>query len=98
MTRPALILRDGGDVHARRLREAEGGVLAIDPAIPYSHMGSVGQSKVVIDGLTRKRWFAQTPTDIQLGPFANRVKAIAALLAYHNLHQATVDETSSPLF
>lgn len=58
----------------------------------------VGVEKIVKDGLAVKRWFAWTLTEATLGPFPNRVKAIAALLTYNNMRQADARETMTPLF
>lgn len=70
----------------------------MDPDALFRFIGDVGVEKIVKDGLNVKRWFAWTLTGATLGPFPNRVKAIAALLTYNHMRQAHVRETMTPLF
>lgn len=97
--RPVLVARDAERVSVQELVESASGTLAVPFDKRYRHIGDVAVQKVRgKDGTTVKRWFAWTTMDVTLGPFPNRVKAIAALLAHHGLREVKLRETSEPLF
>lgn len=97
--RPVLVARDAERVSIQELVQGPGQALAVRFDQPYRYLGDVTVEKVKgNDGTTVKRWFAWTKLDTNLGPFPDRVKAIAALLAHHGMREAKVSETTEPLF
>lgn len=96
--RPALVLREAERVNVKELVPTEHG-LAVDADALFRYIGDVTVEKVAgKDGTTVKRWFGWTLAETSVGPFPNRVKAIAALLAWNGLREAHPRETMTGLF
>lgn len=97
--KPVLVAREAERVSIQELASVGGETLAVNTDAIYRYIGDVTVEKVTgKDGTTVKRWFAWTKLDTSIGPFPNRVKAIAALLDYHGMREAKITETISPLF
>lgn len=95
--RPAMVLREAERVNVKELVMTDRG-LAVDADALFRYIGDVTIEKIQgQDGLTVKRWFAWTLVDSSLGPFPNRVKAIAALLQWNGLREAHARETMSDM-
>jgi hypothetical protein len=96
--RPALVMREAERVNVKELIPTEHG-LAVDADALFRYIGDVTVEKVAgKDGTTVKRWFGWTLADTRVGPFPNRVNAIAALLAWNGLREAKAEETMASLF
>ncbi len=95
--RPAMVMREAERVNVKELVQTERG-LAVDADALFRYIGDVTVEKVAgKDGTTVKRWFAWTLAETNIGPFPNRVKAIAALLEWNGLREAKSHETMSDL-
>jgi len=95
--RPAIISVDKGRVQALDLVEKDG-LLAVPIDRGHRYVGDLFQERVNIDGLTPKRWFAQTLVGANLGPFTSKQEALERLLDYTHIRAADVSETTAPLF
>ena len=95
--RPAFVLREAERVNVKELVQTSRG-LAVDADAMFRYIGDVTVEKITgQDGTTIKRWFAWTLVETSLGPFPNRVKAIAALLEWNGLREAKPHETMADL-
>jgi hypothetical protein len=91
-------MREAERVNVKELVPTPDG-LAVDADALYRYIGDVTVEKIKgADGTTVKRWFAWTLVETSIGPFPNRVKAIAALMAWNGLREAHPRETISALF
>jgi len=95
--RPAMVMREAERINVKELVPTPQG-LAVDADARFRYIGDVTVEKVVQDGTTVKRWFGWTLVDTRVGPFPNRVKAIAALLEWNHLREAHPRETIPELF
>lgn len=96
--RPAMVMREAERVNVKELVRTDQG-LAVDADAMFRYIGDVTVEKIAgKDGTTVKRWFAWTLIETSIGPFPNRVKAIAALLAWNGLREAHPNETMAALF
>lgn len=96
--RPALVMREAERINVKELVPTEAG-LAVDADALFRYIGDVTVEKITgSDGTTVKRWFAWTLVETSIGPFPNRVKAIAALMEWNGLREAHPRETISALF
>jgi hypothetical protein len=92
-----MVMREAERVNVKELVQTERG-LAVDADALFRYIGDVTVEKVPgKDGTTVKRWFAWTLMDTSMGPFPNRVKAIAALLDWNGLREANPKETMSDI-
>lgn len=95
--RPALVMREAERINVKELVATPQG-LAVDADALFRYIGDVTVEKITgNDGTTIKRWFAWTLVETSLGPFPNRVKAIAALMEWNGLREAKPQETLSDL-
>lgn len=96
--KPVLVMRTAERVHVLELGPAINGVHPIPVDRGYRYIGDVATATILKDGLEVKRWFAWTLMDSVLGPFPNRVSAVAELLAWNGLVQVEPTATMEPLF
>lgn len=95
--RPAMVMRQAERINVKELVPTERG-LAVDADATFRYIGDVTMESMIQDGTTIKRWFGWTLVDTRVGPFPNRVKAIAALLEWNHLREADPSETIPELF
>ena len=96
--KPVLVTTENrGGVHILPLAEQDG-VLAMPPGASYRWIGDVVSHRTIIDGLSANRWYALTAIQTTLGPFSSKASAVTELLAWNHMREASVSETSAPLF